>query len=545
MAEETLAPTPGGNRRIIYIIVGIVVIFSILFLFFIRSCGGGGGGAGYKVLYSNLDLKDSANVVARLKELKIPYEIKDDGTSVAVPKERADEARLGLAEKNLPIGGAVGWEIFDESKLGATDFDRRIQLIRAISGELARTIRRIAAVEDCRVQIVIPETRLFEVEKAPVTAAVLIKTVPGEKLLPSQVNGIVHLVASSVEKLDPKNVTIVDDYGNIMTVIPDKRRVEQKKELVEEAKKEILEIKEERLVGTPEATAETKVVLTDDQRKKEEELKKLEEELRKKEEELKKMSGKTSLEVATQPMTDEERHLLRLEAKKEYESQLTQKAQSILNQFYPPNSVIVKVSVELYPSKVNKDKVMVRDQLKEGLSIKRLHTVILVDNRLDLSKSLKKTTYATIAAAIGYHRERGDRIIIKRVPFHYAMQSQAAVTQAETKKERASWMTYVLLVYEFVVAKAGYRNFVIGVIGIFVFLIVLLIVRAIFGGRREREFEFGPPEFLDEEEEVPSEAVSKDALDTIGKIRGMADDDPARLAALLKRWLSEEGEPKE
>ncbi|MBU1867444.1 MAG: flagellar M-ring protein FliF, partial [Candidatus Margulisbacteria bacterium] len=157
-----MAEAPAGFDMRRMLLVGgvvLVVIFSAIFLF-IRGCSTSdfNRNPGYSVIYSNLDLKDAANVVARLKELKIPYNIREGGKAIAVPKDKMDEARLGLAEKNLPIGGSVGWEIFDETKMGATDFDRRIQLIRAISGELARTIKRIEGIEDVRVQVVIPET---------------------------------------------------------------------------------------------------------------------------------------------------------------------------------------------------------------------------------------------------------------------------------------------------------------------------------------------------------------------------------------------------
>jgi flagellar M-ring protein FliF len=480
-------------------------------------------------------------VVARLKELKIPYEIKEGGTSVAVPKERVDEARLGLAEKNLPLGGAVGWEIFDESKLGATDFDRRIQLIRAISGELSRTIRRISAVEDCRVQIVLPETHLFEVEKAPVTASVLIKAAPGEKLLPSQVNGIIHLVASSVENLKPNNVTVVDNNGNILMAEPP-RAPYRSAQYGEEAEREVLEIKGEEgeKVSRGSGEAVTKV-----QQTKETELQNREAVLNKREQELRQLALQTSREALTKKLTGEEKLLLKLQAKQEYEEQLTQKAQSILNQFYPPNAVIVKISLELAALPGGKKgQFPARREIKEGLVIGRMHTIILVDNRLDLSKSLKRTTYATIAAAVGYDKARGDRIIIKRVPFHYALtpgQTPAKTPAgAKTSGEKMSWLAWVLLLYEFVVLKVGFGNLLIGILVVFILLILVSLVRSLFGRRRGRQFEFGPAELLEEEEEVSRGAAGREVADTIEKIRGMAGENPERLAALLKSWLSEE-----
>jgi len=195
---ESGAPQLISNRRLVTIAGVIVVITVMAFLWTLRGCFSipGSGNNGYLTIYTGLDLKDTANVVSRLKDLKIPYEVKENGSAVAVPKGKADDARLGLAEKNLPLGGSVGWEIFNETRMGATDFDRRIQLIRAISGELSRTIKRIKGIEDAYVQIVLPETKLFEVTKAPVTAAVLLKIAPGERLNPQHVMGIVNLVTA-------------------------------------------------------------------------------------------------------------------------------------------------------------------------------------------------------------------------------------------------------------------------------------------------------------------------------------------------------------
>ncbi|MGB9613086.1 MAG: flagellar basal-body MS-ring/collar protein FliF, partial [Candidatus Margulisiibacteriota bacterium] len=212
---------PGFDFRRILLTGGVILVVVISVIFFVLRGFGPVTTAvkkpGYQVIYSNLELKDAAATIARLKELGIPYEIRDEGRAVAVPKEKADQARLGLAEKNLPAGGVVGWEIFNEARLGATDFDRRIQLIRAISGELSRTIRRIEGVEDAWVQVVIPETKLFAATVAPVTASVLLRLRPGFELPPGKINGIVYLVASSVENLQPENVTIVDETGRILS----------------------------------------------------------------------------------------------------------------------------------------------------------------------------------------------------------------------------------------------------------------------------------------------------------------------------------------
>lgn len=217
-----MAEAAGFDIRRILLIAGVVAVVAISILVFLfRGCAPTTSQKpGYTIIYSNLELKDAANAIARLKELAIPYEIRDEGRAIAVSKDKSDQARLGLAEKNLPAGGVVGWEIFNEARLGATDFDRRIQLIRAISGELSRTIRRIEGVEDAWVQVVIPETKLFAATVSPVTASVMLRLHPGFGLASEKINGIVHLVSSSVENLQPENVTVIDDSGRIPSSIP-------------------------------------------------------------------------------------------------------------------------------------------------------------------------------------------------------------------------------------------------------------------------------------------------------------------------------------
>ncbi len=374
--------------------VALVVVFSGLVIL-LRGCASGPRPSSYTVIYSNLELRDAANVIARLKELAIPYEIRDNGRAIAVPKERSDQARLGLAEKNLPLGGAVGWEIFDETRMGATDFDRRIQLIRAISGELSRTIRRIEGGDDVRVQIVIPETKLFAATVAPVTASVLMRLQPGVELSSEKISGIVHLVSSSVENLQPENVTVIDDTGRILSsniqLTPEAaalppmpataEKVVPQPLTIEAGPAEVVLTKEAMLTGeAAAATAEAMV----------------------------------SPEItAVASLSAEERILLKAQAKKEIEKELTGKAQELLNRFYPPNSVIIRVGVEIVPAKENE--IRARE-----LKIKRLEAVILVDNRVELSPKLKQATFSTAAAAIGYDKKRGDRIILQMVPFHLA-----------------------------------------------------------------------------------------------------------------------------
>jgi flagellar M-ring protein FliF len=171
----------------------------------------------FQVLFSNLTQEDMGEMVGKLKEKKIPYQLSSDGKAILVPRDQVYEIRLTLAGEGLPKGGGVGFEVFDRTNLGATDFVQKLNYQRALQGELARTIRQIKEVEQARVHIVTPRESLFVEDRKKPTASVFVKTRSGMSLAPAQVEGIVHLVASSVEGLDFGSITVVDTSGNILS----------------------------------------------------------------------------------------------------------------------------------------------------------------------------------------------------------------------------------------------------------------------------------------------------------------------------------------
>jgi flagellar M-ring protein FliF len=170
----------------------------------------------FQLLYSNLSPEDAGAIVTSLRERKIPYEISSSGNSILVPIEKVYELRLELASQGLPQGSGVGFEIFDDTKLGMTDFVQNVNYQRACQGELARTINGLTEVESSRVHIVMPTKSVFVEDEKPATASVVLKIRPGRELNEEQVQGIVHLVSSAVSGLAPKNVTVVDNYGKML-----------------------------------------------------------------------------------------------------------------------------------------------------------------------------------------------------------------------------------------------------------------------------------------------------------------------------------------
>jgi flagellar biosynthesis/type III secretory pathway M-ring protein FliF/YscJ len=492
VAEEIKPAPSGGGRQILILATVAMVVFFAIFLVGLRSCSSSNSNpasseqqqkqtkvvsekpAGSNVaIYSNLDLKDASSVVVRLKDLKIPYQLLDGGRTIAVPKARADEARLGLAEKNLPTGGTIGWEIFDQSKLGATDSDRRIQFIRAISGELSRAIDRISAVQDARVLLVIPETNMFAATTSPVTASVLLKLNPGMTLSQEQVNAIVYLVAGSVENLKPQNITIIDTDGNILTGggIP---------------------------LPTPKIRAN--VVTT----------------------------------PAIQPVTQQqenqelivekaqEKEALQVQAKIDLEEKLTSKAQAILNRIYPPNTVMVKVSVD---------------------SIKDMRTtvVVLLDKRFNLTNDIKSTTIDTLSAAVGYDAARGDKILIKRTTFRTVTQGSATVSSVNK-------LSSIDLSQVKSIAKKIYRKY--GRVGasaviIIPVIILLLLFRMLFSPKRPARVVSPTPReettSVQSEEGVPTEeSAQNEEIPVVEEMRTLASQSPDQAANLIRQWIMED-----
>jgi len=166
-------------------------------------------------LFTDLTFEDSTAIVKELERQGVPYELRNDGSIVMVPKDRVARLRMGLAEGGLPKGGSIGYEIFDKSDaLGTTSFVQNINNLRALEGELARTIRGLDRVQAARVHLVMPERPLFSRDKAEASASIVVK-VRGA-LEPQQVRAIRHLVASAVNGLKPQRVSIVDEAGHLL-----------------------------------------------------------------------------------------------------------------------------------------------------------------------------------------------------------------------------------------------------------------------------------------------------------------------------------------
>ena len=207
--KETWANLSGTQKSVVAGLVGI----SVLIVVIVSSVG---MRPSMSTLFSNLQSADAAAITDRLRDLKVPYELSDDGSLIKVPSNQVYDLRLKMVTQGLPAGGTVGFEIFDKQSFGTSEFGQKVDYQRALQGELERTISQLAPVESARVHLVCPEDQLYSDKQIDPTASIELRLRRGASLGDDQVAGVVHLVASSVEGLKPENVTVVDTNGNVL-----------------------------------------------------------------------------------------------------------------------------------------------------------------------------------------------------------------------------------------------------------------------------------------------------------------------------------------
>jgi len=172
--------------------------------------------ADFKPLFTGLAAEDAAGIVQKLREAGVEYRLPEGGGAVLVPSARVAEQRLSMAAAGLPKTGRIGFELFDKTNLGATEFTEHINYRRALEGELERSVMSLAEVEQARVHITFPKDSVFLDSQQPAKASVLVKIKPGARLAPQNVMAINHLVASAVEGLAPEAVSVLDMNGNLL-----------------------------------------------------------------------------------------------------------------------------------------------------------------------------------------------------------------------------------------------------------------------------------------------------------------------------------------
>jgi len=193
------------------VLVGLSVLGLILMVVFVNWART----PDYAVAFRDLEESEAGLIVEKLQEKEIPYRL-GSGGSILVPRSSVYDVRLAMAREGLPKGGTIGFELFDGTSLGMTEFSQSVNYRRALEGELARTISSLDAVEQARVHLVLPKKSLYVSQQAEPTASIMLALAPGASVTQEQVRSIRYLVAASVEGLNPESLTIVDTAGNTL-----------------------------------------------------------------------------------------------------------------------------------------------------------------------------------------------------------------------------------------------------------------------------------------------------------------------------------------
>lgn len=208
---ERIKAAPPGRQAALAGLVLVVVcaaLFAVYFLLLKKD---------YEVLFRDLRTADAATIVAELDKTKVPYRLSEGGTTILVPENLVDATRLSVMSQDLPLRGAVGFELFNKSDMGLTEFAQRINYQRALQGELARTLMTMDGIETARIHLTITEPTVFRADRKPPKASVTVVPRTGHVLGAQTVRGIQRLVAASVPDLDVANVVILDGEGQIVS----------------------------------------------------------------------------------------------------------------------------------------------------------------------------------------------------------------------------------------------------------------------------------------------------------------------------------------
>lgn len=472
-----------------------------------------GGRTDYVPLFTGMDAKDAGEVAAKLKELKIPYEIGSNGTAIMVSSKDVYRVRLDLASQGLPRG-SKGFEIFDQNKFGATEFQNKVYYLQALQGELTRTIEQMSEVEKARVHIVFPEDSLYKKNEKPATASIMLKLRPSAQLNKEQIKGIVNLAAHSIQGLKPENVTVVDNFARVLNDQTDSQK-------------------------TPAAGTMTQIELT----------KKVQDDLQKSAQSLLEQvlgPGKAAVRVSAElsfdhrtvdrqvfePVVDD-KGIIRSsqEMSENFKGGAQQPGGTPGTTSNIPGYVTANNTQSTYEKKEVTRNYEI-NELKEKTvvapgSIRRLTVAVLVDGTPN--KAQQDTITKTVASAVGFNQARGDVISVESIPFS----TELADKQRREEEEMQKQQNYALWI------KLG-----AGAVAIIAFL---AIIRSYVRRRQEEE----DAEVIDLNtvtqpqhalEKVGAEMTpqEKERITQREAIAKMAKQKPDDVAQLIKTWLSED-----
>ena len=484
----------------------------------------------YMPLFSNLSAEDAGVIVQELKDQKIPYKLEAGGKTILVPVKHVYNTRLDLATKGLPKGGGVGFEIFDKTNLGITDFTQRVNYVRALEGELKRTINNIDIIQEAKVHLVIPKKELYEEKEKEPTASILIKLVPDAKLNYDQIKGIVHLVSSSVEGLKPINVTIVDSKGEVLSdMIRDElledgaaysyskqlKLTSQQIRIQKEFEKDVqlrVETMLAKVIGSSRATVRVHAELNFNQ-------------VEKKDEIYEPIIGGKGI------LRSSKRNLESYTGVGVYPGGVPGTDSNI-----PGYKSVVSGNSQYTKSESTENYEITKKEqhiIEQVGSIKRMSVAVIVDN---LQPQQVASIKNAVIAAAGLDLTRGDQVAVENISFDRSTEKAEQFKMQVSAREKYMTTLVSLAV----------------IIGILIFALIFLkstLKPKAIREKLRRQIELAAKEVKEEEEiEVPLEAVPSAAelaeaqkrAEMKRQITKIARENPKIIVQLIKRWITEE-----
>ena len=383
------------------------------------------GNSDFAVLYSDLDLENAKQIVSQLETENIKYKLSDNGTTILVPSEDVNRLRINTADIAAASGGSsVGYEIFDNSDaLGSTNFVQNINLVRALEGELARTIRSVDNIKSARVHLVLPKREMFSREEQQPSASVVIKTKDGKKLGLASIQSIQKLVSAAVPKLDVKNIAIVDSAGNLLT------QNFENPEALSAANNEVMRMEQERKIaqkvqsllenslGEGSVRAQVNLVMNFDK------------------------------VVTNEEIYDPDSQVVRSQTSVTEEGVNNSREVPVSVAQNIPNADVVNNNSGSYSNNSRTEEVMnyeiskvIRNKIKNSGDIERMSVAVLVDGVYEkdadgnmvykprTQEEMNKIT-ALVKSAVGFDAERGDKVEVENMRFVNVMPEVAEQTE--------------------------------------------------------------------------------------------------------------------
>ena len=517
------------TQKILGLVVIAVVVGGLLTL---TSTG---KEASYKVLFSGLNQEDAGEVVAKLKEQRIPYKLSEDGGAILVPATQVYEVRLSLAGEGLPRGGGVGFEIFNETSFGQTDFVQRLNYQRALQGELARTIRNFQQVTEARVHIATPKESVFIEDEKPPTASVSVKLRGREKLNQHEIQSIVNLVASAVPGLTTENITLVDTAGRLLYrkqaegegILTGNQLEYQIK--IEDTMRQKVETMLEEVVGVNRARARVTAEIDFNKVERTEEIFDPEAQVVRSEQMLTENDQRGGANPEGIPGVKGELATFAEEGE----------AGAGAGTGYNRNNVTRNYEISKQ-TKHTQDK---------GGAVKRLSIAVMVDGSYEKSvdkdgkTSLKyqprspeemQNLDKLVKNAIGYNEERGDQVEVASLPFALSSVPEPEPDPMEKWRAMTEWLA-MPLVYLLVAVLV-----ILFVVKPFLKLLAAKQLESRAGGIAPRAGGHGPAVGGIAAEEEEDLSLAPRGLTDQERIYRLAQSDPDRAADLVRRWLREE-----